>query len=158
VSDPARDPIDSAEDDAFEAMLAFIRDNRGFDFTGYKRPSLRRRIDKRVMSLGIDSYADYLGYLEANQDEIVDLFDTILINVTGFFRDAPAWEYAAAEILPRILESRPPPEPIRVWSAGCASGEEAYSAAMLLAEALDETDFRTRVKVYATDVDEQALV
>ena len=94
-------------DDVFEALLEFIRDNRGFDFTGYKRPSLRRRIDKRMVALGIDSYADYLAHLEANQDEFVDLFDTILINVTGFFRDAPAWEYLAGEIVPRILESGP---------------------------------------------------
>ena len=158
MSDTAQDVREGAQDGAFEALLEFIRDNRGFDFTGYKRPSLRRRIDKRVVSLGIDSYADYLAHLEANQDEFVDLFDTILINVTSFFRDPAAWEYMAAEIVPRILESRPAPEPIRVWSAGCASGEEAYTVAMLLAEALDELDFRSRVKIYATDVDEQALV
>ncbi len=157
MSDPAPAPSDSAGEDTFEALLEFIRDNRGFDFTGYKRPSLRRRIDKRMTTLGLDSYADYLGHLEANQDEFVDLFDTILINVTGFFRDPAAWDYLAGEIVPRILETRPPPEPIRVWSAGCASGEEAYSTAMLLAEALDEPDFRSRVKVYATDVDEHAL-
>ena len=158
MSDTAQQPREGAQDAAFEALLEFIRDNRGFDFTGYKRPSLRRRIDKRVVSLGIDSYADYLAHLEANQDEFVDLFDTILINVTSFFRDPAAWEYLAAEIVPRILESRPAPEPIRVWSAGCASGEEAYTVAVLLAEALDELDFRARVKIYATDVDEQALV
>ena len=138
MSDTAQDVREGAQDGAFEALLEFIRDNRGFDFTGYKRPSLRRRIDKRVVTLGIDSYADYLAHLEANQDEFVDLFNTILINVTSFFRDPAAWEYLAAEIVPRILESRPAPEPIRVWSAGCASGEEAYTVAMLLAEALDE--------------------
>ena len=122
MSDAAPAPRDGAADDAFEALLEFIRDNRGFDFTGYKRPSLRRRIDKRIVAIGLDSYADYLAHLEANQDEFVDLFDTILINVTGFFRDAPAWEYLAGEIVPRILEQRPAPAPIRVWSAGCASG------------------------------------
>ena len=98
---------DGADDDTFEALLEFIRDNRGFDFTGYKRPSLRRRIDKRMATVALDSYADYLAHLEANQDEFVELFDTILINVTGFFRDPAAWEYLAGEIVPRLARDSP---------------------------------------------------
>jgi two-component system CheB/CheR fusion protein len=89
--------------------------------------------------------------------EFVELFNTILINVTGFFRDAPTWEYLASTIVPQLLASRPPDAPFRVWSAGCASGEEACTIAMVLARALGESEFRDRVKIYATDVDEEAL-
>jgi len=77
--------------------------------------------------------------------------------VTAFFRDPPAWESLAQEILPRLLSGKRPEEPIRIWSAGCASGEEAYGLAMTLAEAIGPDAFRDRVKIYATDVDEHAL-
>src|SRR5689334_14286129 len=88
----------------FEELLAFIRDERGFDFTGYKRPSLRRRISKRMKDVRVDSFPAYRAYLEQNPDEFVELFNTILINVTAFFRDDVAWEYLRAEIVPQILE------------------------------------------------------
>jgi two-component system CheB/CheR fusion protein len=90
-------------------------------------------------------------------EEFAFLFNTILINVTAFFRDPAAWEHLASDVVPRILASKKSNEPIRVWSAGCASGEEPYSLTMLLAEALGISAFRQRVKVYATDVDEEAL-
>ena len=143
--------------EAFEALLEFIKDNRGFDFTGYKRPSLRRRIEKRMEAVDIATFDEYHAYLEANGDEFGELFDTILINVTGFFRDPPAWEYLASDVIPSLLERRDVLSPIRIWSAGAASGEEAYTVAILFAEALGEAEFRDRVKVYATDVDEAAL-
>jgi two-component system CheB/CheR fusion protein len=145
------------ETQGFEELLGFIKESRGFDFTGYKRPSVERRILKRMETVGIHSYGDYHAYLEANADEYGELFDTILINVTGFFRDAPAWEYLSGEIVPRLLAARDPLEPLRIWSTGCATGEEAYTVAMVLAEALGDAAFRDRVKVYATDVDEAAL-
>jgi two-component system, chemotaxis family, CheB/CheR fusion protein len=148
---------EQATDPDLEALLEFIRDSRGFDFTGYKRASLRRRIERRMQELEIGDLRAYRDHLEANQDEFAALFDTILINVTSFFRDGPTWEFLAAEAVPRLVEARSPEEPIRVWSAGCASGEEAYTIAFLLAEALGPDAFRERVKVYATDVDEAAL-
>jgi two-component system CheB/CheR fusion protein len=140
-----------------EGLLDFIKQNRGFDFTGYKRPTLQRRIQKRMGSVGADGFSRYRDYLKANQDEFGELFNTILINVTGFFRDPPAWEYVRAEIIPRIVEASDGGESIRVWSTGCATGEEAYTVAMLLADAVGDEDFRRRVKIYATDVDEEAL-
>jgi two-component system, chemotaxis family, CheB/CheR fusion protein len=143
--------------DALAQLLEHVRQSRGFDFSGYKRASLERRIKKRMDAVGIESYSDYQDYLEVNHQEFTELFDTILINVTAFFRDQPAWDYLAGEILPKLLESVPDDEPIRVWVAGCASGEEAYTAAMVLAEALGEGAFKDRVKIYATDVDEDAL-
>lgn len=140
-----------------EGLLDYLKRNRGFDFTAYKRPSLMRRISMRMAAAGVGSYADYQDYLEVHPAEFPELFNTILINLTGFFRDKPAWDYLAAEIVPAIVGAKGPDEPIRVWSAGCASGEEAYSIAILLAEALGPEAFRARVKIYATDVDDEAL-
>jgi two-component system CheB/CheR fusion protein len=141
----------------FEALLGYLKRNRGFDFSGYKPMSLMRRIRRRMQVVGIENYSDYLDHLEVHPDEFVHLFNTILINVTGFFRDQGAWNYVSQEVLPRLLVGKIPAEPLRIWSAGCASGEEAYSLAMLLAEAMGIVSFRERVKIYATDVDEEAL-
>jgi two-component system CheB/CheR fusion protein len=147
----------SAPDADFEALLEFLRDSRGFDFTGYKRPSLMRRVRHRMDQVGVETFSEYQDFLALNADEYTALFDTILINVTGFFRDAEPWEYLAHTLLPDLLAARPPDSPIRVWSAGCATGEEAYSIAAVLADLLRPEEFRSRVKIYATDVDENAL-
>lgn len=149
--------MESATDEAFEALLRYMRDSRGFDFTGYKRTSLMRRVRRRMDQAGYISFEEYLDFLQASSDEFTALFNTILINVTSFFRDAEAWDYVGAEVIPRLLAERGPDDPIRVWSAGCASGQEAYTLAMMLAEALGAEEFRQRVKIYATDVDEDAL-
>jgi two-component system, chemotaxis family, CheB/CheR fusion protein len=116
-----------------------------------------RRFRQRMEVAGVDDFSDYRSYLEAEPREVAELFDMILINVTGFFRDRETWDFVAAEIIPRILEEAGPEREIRTWSAGCASGEEPFTVAMLLAEALGEEAFRERVKIYATDVDEDAL-
>ncbi|MST33210.1 PAS domain-containing protein [Acidimicrobiaceae bacterium USS-CC1] len=140
-----------------DALLTYLRDVRGFDFTGYKRPSLSRRITKRMHTVDADDYQRYLSVLEANPGEFVELFNTILINVTGFLRDREAWDYLAGSVIPAIVAAKGPSDVIRVWSAGCASGEEAYSLAVLLADAIGEQRFSQHVKLYATDVDEEAL-
>ncbi len=140
-----------------ENLLEYIKRNRGFDFSGYKRPSLTRRIRKRMQSVGVESYSDYLDYLEVHPDEFIELFNTILINVTTFFRDPQAWEYIASEIIPQILASKQATTAVRVWSAGCASGEETYTIAILLAEALGIEEYTARVKVFGTDLDVDAL-
>jgi two-component system, chemotaxis family, CheB/CheR fusion protein len=142
---------------ALDALLAYLHEHRGFDFTGYKRASLERRIRRRMEEVGQDSFRGYVDYLEVHPDEFPQLFNTILINVTGFFRDHEAWDAVAEEVIPRLVASKAAGEPIRVWSAGCASGEEPYTAAILLAEALGEDALLDRVKIYATDVDEVAL-
>jgi two-component system, chemotaxis family, CheB/CheR fusion protein len=149
--------VSEPEDKQFENLLYYLQQNRGFDFTGYKRPSLMRRVSKRMQMVNIDSFVDYLDYLEVHPEEFSQLFNMILINVTSFFRDPAAWGYLGEEIIPRLLQEKDPADSIRVWSAGCASGEEAYTAAMVLAEAMGVEVFRRRVKVYATDVDEEAL-
>ncbi|GCL43470.1 CheR family methyltransferase [Dolichospermum planctonicum] len=141
----------------FENLLQYLRNNRGFDFTGYKRSTLMRRVTKQMQYLNIETFANYQDYLEVHPDEFKALFNTILINVTAFFRDPLAWEYLAKEIIPNILKNKQKNEQIRIWSAGCASGEEAYTLAIILAEILGIDDFRHRVKIYATDIDEEAL-
>src|SRR5437763_1908699 len=143
-------------DESLDALLEFLLESRGFDFTGYKRTTLGRRIGKRMAAVEAENYADYQEFLEVNPQEFAELFDTILINVTDFYRDPPAWEYLAQEIVPQVLQ-RADADSIRIWSAGCASGEEAYTLVMVFAEALGEEEFKRRVKVYATDVDDDAL-
>jgi two-component system CheB/CheR fusion protein len=144
-------------DDSFEALLTYMRDSRGFDFTGYKRSTLMRRVRHRMAQVDHETFEEYLDVLQASSGEFSALFNTILINVTAFFRDPDAWDYIATDVIPRLLAERGPDNPIRVWSAGCASGQEAYTLAMLLAETLGADSFRRRVKIYATDVDEEAL-
>jgi two-component system, chemotaxis family, CheB/CheR fusion protein len=143
--------------DALAGLLDFLKRNRGFDFTGYKRSSLERRIQRRMQEVEVESYEDYQDYLEVTPEEFTELFNTILINVTGFFRDKAAWDYVRSEVVPVVIEATADHEPIRVWSAACATGEEAYTLAIVFAEALGEDEFRRRVKIYATDVDEDAL-
>ena len=145
------------ENGELETLLEYINERRNFDFRGYKRASLTRRIFKRMQALDVDDYQQYMEMLEANPGEFADLFNTILINVTAFLRDRDAWAALAETAIPQIVGAKAPDDPVRVWSAGCASGEEAYSLAVLLAEAFGEDRFRQSVKIYATDADNDAL-
>ena len=154
---PAPSPGDDL-DEELEALLRFIRDARGFDFTGYKRASIGRRVRRRADELGIGSLAEYHDVLEADVDEFTALFNTILINLTGFFRDPAAWRYLEREIVPEIISRHEGDEPIRLWSAGCATGEEPYTLAMIMANHLGIDETARRVKIYATDIDLDALV
>src|SRR5215469_8522270 len=106
-----------------EQVLQFLSGTRLFDFTGYKRATLTRRIDKRMQQVGADDYDAYVDYLEVHPEEFEQLFNTILINVTSFFRDAEAWDAVREAVLPELL-ARQGDAPIRIWSAGCASGQE----------------------------------
>ena len=145
------------KDPAFERLLEYLKRHRGFDFTGYKRTSLMRRVRRRMDRVEIDTFEAYHDYLEVHPQEFAYLFNTILINVTSFFRDRAAWDFLTQEVIPQIVESKGENETIRIWSAGCAAGEEAYSLAILFAEALGEEHLDDRLKIYATDVDEEAL-
>jgi two-component system CheB/CheR fusion protein len=144
------------EQPEFELLMEYLRENRGQDYSGYKRPTLERRVQARMRMVGVKSYEIYVDYLEVHPEEFEHLFNTILINVTSFFRDPAAWTYLAQEIIPQIVAGATN-RPVRIWSAGCASGEEAFTLAMVLAEAIGFEAFRERVKIYATDVDEEAL-
>ena len=144
-------------DTTLDSLLEFVRETRGFDFTGYKRSTIQRRVAKRMAAVGAERYDDYVDYLELHAEEFAELFNALLINTTGFFRDPQTWEYLATEVVPQLLATPGPDESLRVWCAGCASGEEPYTVAMVLARVMGDSAFRERVKIYATDVDEEAL-
>src|SRR5215510_4548415 len=143
-------------DPTFERLLNYLKESRAFDFTGYKRASLMRRVQHQMRQSGVETFGEYHDYLEVHPEGFTALFNTILINVTSFFRDEDAWDHMRTSVLPTLLEEIGT-APIRVWSAGCASGQEAYSLAMELSEQLGQEAFRAQVKIYATDVDEDAL-
>jgi two-component system, chemotaxis family, CheB/CheR fusion protein len=147
-------PIESED---FDDLLLMIKETRGFDFTGYKRSTIERRVRRRMALLNLPTFGEYRDYLELQPDEIGLLFDSMLINVTSFFRDPAAWQALNEKVLPEILSAKSSKAPVRLWSAGCATGEEAYTLAIVLAEALGPDQFRERVKIYATDLDEEAL-
>jgi two-component system CheB/CheR fusion protein len=141
----------------FDRLLEYLKDARGFDFSAYKSATMSRRIEKRMGTIGVKSYSDYIDFLEVHPNEFAELFNVILINVTAFFRDPETFEYIRNTIIPDVVSTKQPDDPIRVWSAGCASGEEAYSIAILLSESLGPQAYRDRVKIYGTDIDEDAL-
>lgn len=144
-----------AADESLDRLLDFLHRSRGFDFSGYKRGSLTRRIRRRMAMVGAETFDAYLDHLTVHPDEFPQLFNLILINVTSFFRDPTAWQ-ALADRLPEVIDTRAT-TPIRVWSAGCSTGEEPYTLAMVLAETIGLSAFTQRVKIYATDVDDDAL-
>jgi two-component system CheB/CheR fusion protein len=146
-----------SEDVALKDLLQELAEHRGFDFRGYKKTTLERRFRKRMFQLNIGSYADYGEYIRQNADEANELLNTILINVTEFFRDPPAWEMLRTQILPPLLKTLKSGASFRAWSAGCASGEEAYSIAIILSEFFGPRIAEFDVKIYATDIDDDAL-
>jgi two-component system, chemotaxis family, CheB/CheR fusion protein len=138
----------------FETLLELIKHTRGFDFTGYKRTTLSRRIQKRMSEIGYEDFAAYADHLESEPGEFQQLFNTILINVTSFFRDPQTWDALRAQVIEPFAENS---NQMRIWSAGCASGEETFTIVMLLCETLGEERFKKEVKLYATDADDAAL-
>lgn len=148
---------EEARNKSFGALLQYLRESRGFDFTIYKRGSLRRRVDDRMNSRGFSEYAPYMDYLEADPDEFTHLLNALPVNVTSFFRDPDAWKKLGVVAREDLLATKPDGALIRAWSAGCASGEEVYSLAMLLADTVGTDEFLDRVRIYGTDVDEEAL-
>jgi two-component system CheB/CheR fusion protein len=156
-SPPPREEDSSAPPPAFSRLLDKLSQEHRFDFRDYKAASLVRRIQVRMSQVGITDPDAYVSYLEQEPGEAERLFDTILINVTGFMRDPPAWELLAEHVMPRLLESAAATGTIRVWSAGAATGEETYTAAILIAEHLGSRAAAFDVKIYGTDVDDDAL-
>jgi two-component system, chemotaxis family, CheB/CheR fusion protein len=141
----------------FETLLDYLRHSRACDLTHYKRSTLMRRFQHRMQQINIDTYKNYLQYLQVHPEEHLALLSDVLINFTGFFRDRAAWIYLATEIIPKIIDRKPSDEPIRIWSAGCATGAEIYSLLMLLAEILGVEFCQQRIQCYATDADPDTL-
>lgn len=138
-------------------LVETLAEERGLDLRGYKHSSLGRRIRRRMEELGIGSFGEYLTYIRKKPAEPGNLLNAVLINVTRFFRDPQAWDFLAREVLPALFRGKRPGDVFRVWCAGCATGEEAYSMALLLFEMLGNQLREFDIKIYATDNDEQAL-
>src|SRR5579885_548995 len=100
-----------SNDSDFEVLIDYLKRTRGFDFSGYKRPSLVRRINKRMQMIKTETYSDYVDYLEVHHEEFVQLFNTILINVTGFFRDPASWDFIGNTVIPRLLATKGASDP-----------------------------------------------
>ncbi|HIJ37673.1 MAG TPA: EAL domain-containing protein [Rhodospirillaceae bacterium] len=151
-------PIDLSEvpPDAFDRLLQRLKEVLHFDFSGYKTGTLMRRIRRREIATGARDLEAYLAWVDSNPRELELLARDILISVTSFFRDREAFE-ALSNQVSLICAAKPPGQEIRVWVAGCASGEEAYSIAILFAEALGERLTQYRVQIFATDIDDDAL-
>ncbi|MCJ2012411.1 chemotaxis protein CheB [Methylobacterium sp. J-076] len=138
-------------------LCRVIRAAVGHDFAGYKRTTLVRRVERRMHVLGLDSGRAYLARVRADKDECEALFRDLLINVTRFFRDAEMFEVLRVRAIEPLLRTRNPDEDIRVWIPGCSSGEEAYTIAMLFADAARRLDVPCAVQIFATDIDERML-
>uniref|UniRef100_I2PZZ5 Sensory/regulatory protein RpfC n=1 Tax=Desulfovibrio sp. U5L TaxID=596152 RepID=I2PZZ5_9BACT len=138
-------------------ILRKIKLKRGHDFSWYKPNTVARRIARRMALLQIPELQDYLAYIKNNDAEIKMLFQELLIGVTNFFRDEEAFEVLARTVISKIITGKPEAETIRFWVAGCSTGEEAYSLAMLLAEQMSRNGKTNRVQIFATDIDEESL-
>ncbi len=146
-----------AVDSTLKDFLGKLVANHGLDLHGYKVSTLERRIRKRMAKLGLSTFTDYGEVLRLDPAEESTLLNTILINVTEFFRDPQAWEFLRTEALPKLLRGLRQGDVLRCWSAGCANGEEPYSLAIMLAELLGDRLVGLDVKIYGTDVDEESL-
>jgi len=146
-----------SEDPAMDAMLRLLRDNFGIDFSLYKMTTVGRRIQRRVELLRLPGLPEYLDQIMVEPDELNRLYQDLLIGVTQFFRDPYAFETIERELIPKLLDQVKPEDEIRVWVAGCATGEEAYSLAMMFWEACAARQRPVRVKILATDVHQRSL-
>jgi two-component system, chemotaxis family, CheB/CheR fusion protein len=138
-------------------LIEELANNRNLDLRGYKTTTLERRIRKRMAEVNSRTYSEYLDRIHQDTREIDSLLNIILINVTEFFRDPPAWEALRTNVLPAMLRRLEPGDSFRAWCAGCASGEEPYSLAIQVSDFLREKLSDYDIKIYATDIDEEAL-
>ena len=157
VSDPSvkRDIIDDV--DTLNKVFSLLRASSGVDFALYKSNTVVRRIERRMGIKQIEKLGDYLQFLYQSPSEVSTLYRELLIGVTRFFRDPEAFKQIRNEVIPAIFTSKQRGEPIRVWVAGCSTGEEAYSLAILLTEYMEVHGQYMDVKVFATDLDKNAL-
>jgi two-component system, chemotaxis family, CheB/CheR fusion protein len=158
---PPLEAVDDSEplsdDPAMDATLRLLRDQFGIDFSLYKMSTVARRIQRRVDLLRVDSITAYVEQLHADPDELNTLYQDLLIGVTQFFRDPEAFDTLEREVIPQILDRVPPAQELRLWIAGCATGEEPYSLAMLFYEQLAARGRPINMKILATDVHPASL-
>jgi two-component system CheB/CheR fusion protein len=144
-------------EDALREIMATLRARTGHDFRHYKRASLLRRLERRLQVNGLPNLPSYREFLHEKPEEAHDLLKDLLIGVTNFFRDREAFEALDRQVLPALFGEAPEGPPVRAWVPGCASGEEAYSIAMLLSEHAEKAAGGRDIHVFASDIDEQAV-
>ncbi|MBT3755787.1 MAG: protein-glutamate O-methyltransferase CheR [Candidatus Cloacimonetes bacterium] len=140
-------------------ILNFLHDQRGFDFSGNRLSMLERRITKRLYTTKCDSLEEYYDYIILHPQECDKLIDVLTINVSSFFRNSLTWEYTNKFLLPKLFEKKEAnrESSIRFWSAGCASGEEPYSIAILINEFFKKENTKPNTHIFATDIDTEIL-
>lgn len=147
--------------DGLKKILSAIRQKSGVDFNYYKKPTVRRRIDRRMAINQMAGHGDYLEFLLENKAEQESLFQDLLIKVTSFFRDGKIYEELERDIFPKLLQGRSEEDPLRIWVAGCATGEEAYSLVICLFDAMETMpkggSNGTRIQIFASDISESAI-
>lgn len=153
AQDAAPDP-DADPERELADLVRFLHDEHGYDLTGCARAGVARRIRRRMAEAGITSPAEYRALLAADPAALADLVETVLVHVSEFFRDESAWAHLRAHVLPPLLAR---PGRLRVWSAGCANGQEPYSLAMSVAEEVGADETARAAVIYATDVDPAAV-
>lgn len=151
------DLLERSEPEMLRRILALVRAKTGHDFSEYKKSTVLRRIVRRAQVTKREHLADYFKYLRENVEEVQALFGDLLISVTTFFRDAAAFEALASEVVPLLFVGKESGDAVRVWVAGCATGEEAYSMAILLLEEAANHENRPDLQVFASDLDSGAL-
>lgn len=157
IVEPEDDGALFTDEESFSHIYAVLKKVRGIDFTHYKRTTVLRRIERRMVVTHSMSLAEYAKVLDNSLEEVNVLVKEILIGVTNFFRDPAYFEKLKEKALYPIVQNAREDEPIRVWSAGCSTGEEAYSIAILFAEILEELHLKRDIKIFATDIDVQAI-
>jgi two-component system CheB/CheR fusion protein len=145
------------DDDGTAAVFLLLKRHYGIDFNHYKPTTVGRRLARRMAIRQINSLSDYLSYLSTTPEELNALYKDLLIGVTSFFRDAEAFQRLEAQVLPEVFRAAEKQQEVRAWVAGCATGEEAYSVAMLLIEGAEKTGFHGKISVFATDAHKGSL-
>lgn len=146
-----------ADDDNLKSIFQLVKNQTGIDFSQYKHSTVIRRIQRRMDVTRIEEMPDYLQHLLHSPREVTQLCREMLISVTNFFRDPKAFDKLEREIVPALIQDRNTDDPVRVWCTGCATGEEAYSLAILFSEAVERQGKSIDIKIFATDVDRDAL-
>ncbi|MGB5665490.1 MAG: CheR family methyltransferase, partial [Maribacter sp.] len=155
---PEEKPIKiSTPNEQLEKVFILLRKETGCNFSDYKNSTVIRRIEKRMALNQIDKLGDYIKHLQNNQDEILKLFQELLIGVTSFFRDKEAFEAFEKIVVPHIINNKSDGDTIRIWVPGCSTGEEAYSLAILFDEAMHKQTKAIKVQIFASDLDENAI-
>ena len=150
-------PVQLKEENLIKKVFILLRAQTGHDFSNYKPSTINRRIERRLAVHQINAMDGYVKYLQESPAEVEALFRDLLIGVTSFFRDKDAFIKFEEEIIPMLFEGKPAGSNIRVWCAGCSTGEEAYSIAILLQEKLEKLKKSYNIQVFATDIDKQAI-